>query len=108
MNFSKAYHPQTNGQSEYTDKTVKDLLRACMLDFKKEWNEDRPCANLATTTDTTPASARHHMRPHMAEDVGLSCARKKLELEVSIDHQQNKANPRNTEDNSEQVQQLCR
>ena len=92
----------------WTNQTVEDMLRACMLDFKKEWDEDRPCANLATTTNATPVSAWHHMRSHMEEDVGLSCAGKKLELEVSIDHQQSKANPRNAEDSSEQVQQLCR
>ena len=34
LKFSNAYHPQTDGQSEWTIHILEDILRACMLDFK--------------------------------------------------------------------------
>ncbi|GJR01021.1 putative reverse transcriptase domain-containing protein [Tanacetum coccineum] len=33
-----AYHPQTDGQSERTIQTLKDMLCACMIDFGKGWD----------------------------------------------------------------------
>ncbi|GKB24439.1 putative reverse transcriptase domain-containing protein [Tanacetum coccineum] len=35
LDMSTAYHPQTDGQSERTIQTLKDMLRACVLDFGK-------------------------------------------------------------------------
>jgi len=34
-----AYHPQMDGQFERTIQTLKDMLRACILDFKGSWEE---------------------------------------------------------------------
>ena len=36
LSFSTTFHPQTDGLSERTIRTLKDMLRACVLDFKKE------------------------------------------------------------------------
>nr|GFB34077.1 putative reverse transcriptase domain-containing protein [Tanacetum cinerariifolium] len=33
--MSTVYHPKTDGQSERTIQTLKDMLRACVLDFGK-------------------------------------------------------------------------
>ena len=33
LQFSSAYHPQIDGQSERTIQTLKDILRSCTLDF---------------------------------------------------------------------------
>nr|GEW15173.1 putative reverse transcriptase domain-containing protein [Tanacetum cinerariifolium] len=38
LDMSTAYHPQTNGQSERTIQTSKDMLRACVLDFGGSWD----------------------------------------------------------------------
>ncbi|GKC90623.1 putative reverse transcriptase domain-containing protein [Tanacetum coccineum] len=35
LDISNAYHSQIDGQSERTIQTLKDMLRACMIDFKK-------------------------------------------------------------------------
>ncbi|GKA55159.1 reverse transcriptase domain-containing protein [Tanacetum coccineum] len=37
LDMSTAYHPQTNGQSERTIQTLKNILRACAIDFRKGW-----------------------------------------------------------------------
>ncbi|GJX64090.1 putative reverse transcriptase domain-containing protein [Tanacetum coccineum] len=36
LDMSTAYHPQTDRQSERTIQTLKDMLRACVIDFGKE------------------------------------------------------------------------
>ncbi|GJY28824.1 putative reverse transcriptase domain-containing protein [Tanacetum coccineum] len=35
LDMSTAYHPQTDGQSERTIQTLKDMLRACVIEFGK-------------------------------------------------------------------------
>ncbi|GKC72124.1 putative reverse transcriptase domain-containing protein [Tanacetum coccineum] len=35
LDMSTAYHPKTDGQSKRTIQTLKDMLRACVLDFGK-------------------------------------------------------------------------
>ncbi|GJS14797.1 putative nucleotidyltransferase, ribonuclease H [Tanacetum coccineum] len=37
-----AYHPQTDGQSERTIQTLKDMLRACVIDFGGSWDVHLP------------------------------------------------------------------
>nr|GEX07259.1 putative reverse transcriptase domain-containing protein [Tanacetum cinerariifolium] len=42
LDMSTAYHPQTNGQSERTIQTLKDMLRACVIDFRGSWDRHLP------------------------------------------------------------------
>nr|GEV97430.1 reverse transcriptase domain-containing protein [Tanacetum cinerariifolium] len=42
LDMSTAYHSQTGGQSERTIQTLKDMLRACVIDFGKALY-DRKC-----------------------------------------------------------------
>ncbi|GJV54628.1 putative reverse transcriptase domain-containing protein [Tanacetum coccineum] len=38
LDMSTTYHPQTDGQSECTNQTLEDMLRACVLDFGGSWD----------------------------------------------------------------------
>nr|GEY91487.1 hypothetical protein [Tanacetum cinerariifolium] len=42
LDMSMAYHPQTDGQSERTIQTLKEMLRACVMDFGKGWDRHLP------------------------------------------------------------------
>ncbi|GJY45071.1 putative reverse transcriptase domain-containing protein [Tanacetum coccineum] len=42
ISMSTAYHPKTDGQSERTIQTLKDMLRACVIDFSKGWVKHLP------------------------------------------------------------------
>ena len=47
LDFSIAFHLQTNGQSERTIQTLQDTLRACVLDFKGSWASHLPLLEFA-------------------------------------------------------------
>jgi transposase InsO family protein len=39
LNFSLAYHPQTDGQTERTNQVLEDMLRACALQHGSSWDK---------------------------------------------------------------------
>jgi transposase InsO family protein len=39
LNFSSAYHPQTDGQIEWTNQILKDMLRAWALKYGQSWDK---------------------------------------------------------------------
>jgi transposase InsO family protein len=41
---SSAYHPQTDGQTERVNQILEDMLRACVLQYGKNWDK---CLSLA-------------------------------------------------------------
>nr|GEU48031.1 reverse transcriptase domain-containing protein [Tanacetum cinerariifolium] len=47
--MSTTYHPETDGQSERTIQTFKDMLRACAIDFGKGWEKHLPLAEVGDT-----------------------------------------------------------
>ncbi|GJT97784.1 ribonuclease H-like domain-containing protein [Tanacetum coccineum] len=42
LDMSTAYHPQTDGQSKRTMKTLKDMHSACTIDFEGNWDTHLP------------------------------------------------------------------
>ncbi|GKC07255.1 putative reverse transcriptase domain-containing protein [Tanacetum coccineum] len=42
LDMSVAYHPETDGQSERTIQTLKDMLHVCMIDFGNLWVKHLP------------------------------------------------------------------
>jgi hypothetical protein len=42
LNFSSAYHLQTDGQTERTNKVLEDMLRTCASKFGKSWEKSLP------------------------------------------------------------------
>jgi transposase InsO family protein len=42
LNFSLAYHPQTDGKIERTNQILEDMLRACALKNSGRWDTSLP------------------------------------------------------------------
>ena len=63
LQFSTAFHPQTDGQSERTIQTLEDMLRACALDFRGSWDENLP---LVEFTYNNSFQATIQMAPYAA------------------------------------------
>jgi hypothetical protein len=47
LDFSTAYHPQSDGQTERVNKVLEDLLRACALTFGRNWESSLPYAEFS-------------------------------------------------------------
>lgn len=47
LNFSSAYHPQTDGQTERTNQILEDMLRACALEHGRSWDKSLPYAEFS-------------------------------------------------------------
>ena len=47
LDFSTAFHPQTDGQSERVIQVLEDLLRGCVLDFPGSWDRYVPLMEFA-------------------------------------------------------------
>ena len=42
LNFSTAFHPQTEGQSERVIQILEDMLRSCAIDYEGSWDRHIP------------------------------------------------------------------
>jgi hypothetical protein len=47
LNFSSAYHPQTDRKIERTNQILEDMLRACALKYEKSWDKSLPYAEFS-------------------------------------------------------------
>ncbi|WRX15004.1 Integrase [Theobroma cacao] len=79
LDFTMAFHPQTDGQSERTIQTLKDMLRAIMLDFGVSWNCYLPLAEFAYNNSYWSQLKWHHLKLYMVEGVGHLLASLSLE-----------------------------
>ena len=47
LNFSTAFHPQTDGQSERLIQVLEDMLRGCVMEFSGSWDRYIPLMEFA-------------------------------------------------------------
>ena len=47
LNFSTAYHPQSQGQDERINQILEDMFRACVISFGMKWEECLPYAEFS-------------------------------------------------------------
>ncbi|KAL4308279.1 hypothetical protein GQ457_01G022750 [Hibiscus cannabinus] len=63
LNFSTAFHPQTDGQSERVIQILEDMLQGCVIDFRGSWEDFLPLAEFAYNNNY---QASIHMAPYEA------------------------------------------
>lgn len=61
LDFSSAFHPQTDGQSKRTIQILKDMLRARVLNFRGNWDDFLSLAEFAYNNNF---QARISMAPY--------------------------------------------
>jgi hypothetical protein len=44
---SSAYHPQTDDQTERVNQILKDMLRACVMEYQGSWDKNLPWAEFS-------------------------------------------------------------
>ena len=78
LNFYIAFHPQTDGLSERTIRTLEDMLRACVLDFKGSWKKYLSIVEFPIIIATTLVLRWLPMRRCTVENAGPHFVGKRL------------------------------
>jgi len=51
VKLSTTFHPQMDGQVEHTIQNLEDMLRACIIDFKGNWDYHLPLIEIANNNN---------------------------------------------------------
>ncbi|WVZ49141.1 LOW QUALITY PROTEIN: hypothetical protein U9M48_000519 [Paspalum notatum var. saurae] len=72
LNFSSAYHPQTDGQTERTNQILEDMLRACAIQYGTSWDKSLPYAEFSYN-NSYQASIKMSPFQALYDGAGLPC-----------------------------------
>ncbi|GJV69462.1 putative reverse transcriptase domain-containing protein [Tanacetum coccineum] len=90
LDMSTSYHPQTDGQSERTIQTLKDMLRTRVIDFGNGWDRHLPLIEFSynnsyhTSIKAVPFEALYGRKCHSLVYSGPEIIHEKTEKIVQI------------------------
>ena len=73
--LSSAYHPQTDGQTERTNRTLEEMLRAYVQPDQNDWDEHLACAEFAINNSWQESVKNTPFFLFMACTLSLRCRR---------------------------------
>jgi hypothetical protein len=79
LNFSSAYHPQIDRQTERTNQILEDMLRVCAPKYGKSWDKSLPYAKFSYNNSYQASIKVAHSRHCMDDNVGHRCSEVRLE-----------------------------
>ncbi|GJZ88235.1 putative reverse transcriptase domain-containing protein [Tanacetum coccineum] len=94
LDISTGYHPQNDGQSERTIQTLKDMLRACVLDFGGSWDVHLPLVDFSYNNSYHSSDEVREgqlIGPELVQDTTEKISQIKDRLKVARDHQKSYA-----------------
>ncbi|GJV03080.1 putative reverse transcriptase domain-containing protein [Tanacetum coccineum] len=91
LDMSTAYYLETDGQSERTIQTLEDILRACVLDFGKNWDRHLPLLEFSYNNKVGDAQLTGHTIIHETNEKIVQI---KSRIQAARDRQKSYANIR--------------
>ncbi|GJY15934.1 putative reverse transcriptase domain-containing protein [Tanacetum coccineum] len=83
LDMSTAYHPKTDGQSERTIQTLKDMLQACVIDFGKGWERHLPLVEFSYN-NSYHASIKATLLQEIGKELPITVESLRIQLEESL------------------------
>ncbi|CAA0829971.1 Unknown protein, partial [Striga hermonthica] len=93
LEFSSAYHPETDGQSERTIQTLEDMLRALVVDRGAKWESFLPYAEFASSVAAGSQPSPADRNPSRRTLSRISQARRQLPAASASDAREVSAAP---------------
>ena len=78
--LSIAFHPQSDGQSERTIQTLKDMMRVCALEYATTWAHNLPLVEFAYNNSYNARIDMAPLKPFMTHIVEFLFVGKKQEI----------------------------
>jgi hypothetical protein len=85
LNFSLAYHPQTDGQTKRTNQVLKDMLRACALQHCSSRDKNLPYAKFSYSNSYQTSLKMSPFEAFYGRNAGLLYFWTRLEEDGSLD-----------------------
>jgi hypothetical protein len=69
LNFSSAYHPQIDEQTERTNQMLEDMLKACTLKYGKSWDQSLPYVKFSSNNSYQASMKSQVFGPDVLKNV---------------------------------------